>query len=73
MINYQLTYSESYSGMLNGAPPIIIVNFRYVTLLLAALILFSWIIYTVAIYCLPSGRYKVFDSHSMHVTILIII
>ena len=42
-INYQLTYSESYSGLLNGAPPIIIANFPYVTLLLAALILFSWI------------------------------
>ena len=41
--NYQLPYSESYSGLLNGAPPIIIANFPYVTLLLAALILFSWI------------------------------
>ena len=35
-MNYQLTYSESYSGLLNGAPPIIIANFPYVTLLLAA-------------------------------------
>ena len=30
-INYQLTYSESYSGLLNGAPPIIIADFPYVT------------------------------------------
>ena len=42
-INYQLTYYESYSGLLNGAPPIIIANFPYVTLLLAASILFSCI------------------------------
>ena len=35
-INYQLTYGESYSGLLNGAPPIIIADFPYVTSLLAA-------------------------------------
>ena len=42
-INYQLTYSESYSGLLNSSPPIIS-DFPYVTSLLAALILCSWII-----------------------------
>ena len=36
MINYQLTYGESYNGLLNGAPPIIIADFPHVTSLLAA-------------------------------------
>ena len=35
-INCQLTYSQSYSGLLNGAPPIVIVDFPYLTSLLAA-------------------------------------
>ena len=60
--------------MLNGAPPIIIADFPYVTSLLAAFnsllmdnyhaFILTVDIYTVAIYCLPSGRYKVFYSHS---------
>ena len=41
-INYQLTYSESYSGLSNSAPPIIIADFPYVTSL--PLILCSQII-----------------------------
>ena len=32
----QLTYSERYSGLLNGAPPIIIADSPYVTSLLVA-------------------------------------
>ena len=35
--NYQLTYSESYSGLLNSVAPPIIADFRYVTSLSAAL------------------------------------
>ena len=35
-INYQLTYSESYCGLLNGTPPIIIADFPYVISLLAS-------------------------------------
>ena len=72
-INYQLTYSESYSGLINGAPPTI-ADFPYVTSLLAAFnsllvenyhaFILTVDIYTVAIYYLPSGKYKVFDSHS---------
>ena len=42
-INYQLTCSESCSGLLNGVPHII-ADFPYVTSLLAAFILCSWII-----------------------------
>ena len=42
-INYQLTCSESCSGLLNGVPPII-ADFPYVTSLLAAFILCSWVI-----------------------------
>ena len=69
-INYQLTYSESYYGLLNGAPPIIISDFPYVTSLLAGFnsllmdnyhaFILTVDIYTVAIHCLPSGRYKFF-------------
>ena len=72
-INYQLIYSESYSGLLNSAPPII-PDFPYVTSLLTAFnsllmnnyhaFILTVDIYTVAIYCLPNERYKVFDSHS---------
>ena len=35
-INCQLTYSQSYSGLLNGAPPIVIADFPYLTSLLDA-------------------------------------
>ena len=59
-INYQLTYSESYSGLLNGAPPMI-ADFPYVTSLLAAFnsllmdnyhaFVLTVDTYTVSIYC----------------------
>ena len=72
--NYQLTYSESYSGLLNSFAPPIITDFPYVISLSAALnslvmdnyhaFILTVDIYTVAIYCLPNGGYKVFDSHS---------
>ena len=67
-VNYQLTYSESYSGLLNGAPHII-ADFPYVTSLLAAFNSFlmdnyhAFVLtvetYTVAIYCtVDLMRYK---------------
>ena len=72
--NYQLTYSESYSGLINSFAPPIIADFPYVASLSAALnrlvmdnyhaFILTVDIYTVAIYCLPNGGYKVFDSHS---------
>ena len=72
--NYQLTYSESYSGLLNSFAPVIITDFPYVTSLSAAFnclvmdnyhaFILTVDISTVAIYCLPNGGYKVFDSHS---------
>ena len=68
-INYQLTYSESYSGLLNSALPII-ADLPYVISLLAAFnsllmdnyhaFILTVDIYTVAIYCRPNGRCKVF-------------
>ena len=71
-LNYQLTYSDSYSGLLNSALPIIS-DFPYVISMLAAFDFFlmdnyhAYILtlelYTVAIYCLPNGRCKIFYSH----------
>lgn len=69
-----MTYSESYSGLLNSVAPPIITDFPYVTSLSAAFnslvmdnyhaFILTVDIYTVAIYCLPNGGYKVLDSHS---------
>lgn len=71
-INYQLTYSDSYSGLLNSALPIIS-DFPYVISMLAAFdsllmdnyhaYILTLELYTVAIYCLPNGRCKIFYSH----------
>ena len=71
-INYQLRYSESY-WLVKWCISYIIADFPYVTSLLAAFnslfmdnyhaFILTVDIYTVAIYWLPSGRYKVFDSH----------
>ena len=71
-INYQLTYSDSYSGLLNSALPLI-ADFLYVISMLAAFdsllmdnyhaYILGVELYTVAIYCLPNGRCKIFDSH----------
>ena len=71
-INYQLTYSDSYSGLLNSALPIIS-DFPYVISILAAFdsllidnyqaYILTLERYTVAIYCLPNGRCKIFYSH----------
>ena len=68
-INYQLTYSDSYSGLLNSAPPVIS-DFPYVISMLAAFdsllmdnyhaYILTLELYTVAIYCLPNGRCKIF-------------
>ena len=68
-----MTYSESFCGLLNSTPPII-ADFPYVTPLLAGFnslvmdnyheFILTVDIYTVAIYCLPNGGYKVFDSHN---------
>ena len=70
--NYLLTYSDSYSGLLNSALPLI-ADFSYVISMLAAFdsllmdnyhaYILTVEIYTVAIYCLPNGRSKIFDSH----------
>ena len=74
-INYQLTYSDSYSGLLNSALPIIS-DFPYVISLLATVAAFDSLhmdnyhaymltleLCTVAIYCLPNGKCKIFYSH----------
>ena len=71
-INYQLTYSDSYSGLLNSALPIIS-DFPYVISMLAAFdsllmvnyhaYILTLELYTVAIYCLPNGRCRFFCSH----------
>ena len=68
-INYQLTYSDSYSGLLNSALPIIS-DFRYVISMLAAFdsllmdnyhaYILTLELYTVAIYCLPNRRCTIF-------------
>ena len=68
-INYQLTHSDSYSGLLNSALPLI-ADFSYVISMLAAFdsllmnnyhaYILSVELYTVAIYCLPNGRCKIF-------------
>ena len=65
-VNYQLTYSDS------SALPIIS-DFPYVISMLAAFdsllmdnyhaYILTLELYTVAIYCLPNGRCKVFYSH----------
>ena len=65
-INYQLTYSDS------SALPIIS-DFPYVISMLAAFdsllmdnyhaYILTLELYTVAIYCLPNGRCKIFYSH----------
>ena len=71
-INYQSTYSDSYSGLLNSALPLI-ADFPYVISMLAAFdsllmdnyhaYILTVELYTEAIYCLPNGRCKIFDSH----------
>ena len=71
--NYELRYSESYTGLLNTVLPLI-ADFPYVTSLSAAFnslvmdnyhaFILTVDIYTVAVYCLPNGGYKVFDSRS---------
>ena len=71
-INYQLTYSDIYSGLLNSALPIIS-DFPYVISMLAAFdsllmdnyhaYMLTLELYTVAIYCLPNGKCKFFYSH----------
>ena len=68
-INYQFTYSDSYSGLLNRAHPIIS-DFLYVISMLAAFdsllmdnyhaYILTLELYTVAIYCLPYGRCNFF-------------
>ena len=71
--NYELRFSESYSGILNGQF-LRIGDYQFVTTLDAA---FESLVrenysnfiltvgsYAVAIYCLDSGVFKVFDSHS---------
>ena len=70
--NYQLTYSDSYSGLLNSALPIIS-DFPYAISMLATFdsllmdnyhaYMLTLELYTVAIYCLPNGRCKIFYSH----------
>ena len=70
-INYQLTYSDSYSSLLNSALPIIS-DFPYVISMLAAfdsllmdnyhVYILTLELYTVAIYCLPNGRCKIVYS-----------
>ena len=72
--NYQLTYSESYSGLINSFALPIIADFPYFASLSGVLnclvmdnyhaFILTVDIYTAAIYCLPNGGYKVFDSHS---------
>ena len=71
--NYELRYSESYTGLLNRVSPPI-ADFPYVTSLSAAFnslvtdnyhaFILTVDIFTVAIYCLPDTGYKVFDSHN---------
>ena len=74
-INYQLTYSDSYSsysGLLNSALPLI-ADIPYIISMLAAfdsLLMDNYHAYiltvelhTVAIYCLPNVTCKIFDSH----------
>ena len=71
-INYQLTYSDSYSGLLNSALPIIS-DFPYVISMLAAFDSFlmdnyhAYILtlelYTEAMYCLLNVRCNFFYSH----------
>lgn len=73
-INYQLIYSESYSGLINSFVFFIIVDFFYVVLLLVVfncLVMDNYYvfilivdIYIVVIYCLFNGGYKVFDFYS---------
>ena len=73
-INYQSTYSDSYSGLLNSTLPLI-ADFPYVISMLAAACdsllmdnnhayILTVELYTVAICCLPNVRCKNFDSHS---------
>lgn len=69
-----MPYSESYSGLINSFALPIIADFPYVASLSAVLnclvmdnyhaFILTVDIYTAAIYCLPNGGYKVFDSHS---------
>jgi len=66
--NYHLTYSESYSGLINSFALPIIADFPYVASLSAALnclvmdnchaFILTVDIYTAAIYCLPNGDIK---------------
>ena len=72
-VNYNLRYSESYSGDLSGDSSHI-TDFPYVMSLASAFVSLlrenynSFLLtigsYAVAIYSLPSGRYRIFDSHS---------
>ena len=67
-----MTYSDSYSGLLNSALPLI-ADFPHVISMLAAFdsllmdnyhaYILAVELYTVAIYCLPNVRFKMFDSH----------
>ena len=78
-LNYQLTDSDSYSGLLNSALPIIS-DFPYVISMLAAFDSFLMDNYhayiltldlnTVAIYCLPNGRCKFFYSHGRDLLVM---
>ena len=71
--SYELRYSESYSDVLSG-DAIHSADFPYVMSLAAAFDSFlrenynklnlTIRSYAVAIYTLPNGRYKIFDSHS---------
>ena len=71
--NYNLRYSESYSGVLSGDSSHI-TDFPYVMSLASAFVSLlsknynSFLLtigsYAAAIYSLPSGGYKIFDSHS---------
>ena len=67
-----MAYSDSYSGLLNSELSIIS-DFPYVISMLAAFdsllmdnyyaYILTLELYTVAIYCLPNGSCKIFDSH----------
>ena len=67
-----MTYSDSNSGLLNSALPLI-PDFPYVISMLAAFdsllmdnyhaYILTLELYTVAIYCLPNVRCKIFDFH----------
>ena len=55
-INYELSYSESYSGVLNGHVPLLQENYDKFIVTVGS--------YAVAVFIVHNGVYKVFDSHS---------